>query len=137
MSEAIHTGTKHYPIPPALLEKARALPVYPSTTTLQYLQVDEDGAIGKVELPDHPCIRCAECDEMIMPDDFQTRLGHLFLHHGWRMNGKRYNSNNHLIEALTCINGYTEHDWDQPAGLPPTVCIRCDLLKPGQEASDR
>jgi len=40
-----------------------------------------------------------------------------------------------LAEPGPCINGYAEHDWDQPASLPPTVCIRCDILKPTEDAN--
>lgn len=102
MTEPVRIGTgaptRNYDIAPALLERARALPVEPGTTDRRYPVVDEQGAYEIVEEKDAPCIRCKECGDMIFPDDFQARLGHLFTHHGWRMNGKRYDNHNNVIE---------------------------------------
>jgi hypothetical protein len=103
----------------SLVELARHWPTYPSTYQAKQGRPPERVSVAM------PCRRCTACDCVVLPDDLAGRLAHLTSMHGYRMNGRRYDNENRLL----CIDDYADHDWDQPAGRPPTVCIRCDVLK--------
>lgn len=91
---------KRYPIHPSLVKLAREWATYQSKTTRQYMSVDPNGMSSWVTEQDVPCARCAECDDEILVNDPTGRLGHLTGHHGWRMNGKRYDGQNQILEEL-------------------------------------
>jgi hypothetical protein len=46
------------------------------------------------------CLRCKKCHDVIMPEDQDGILGHLMMHHGWRMDGRRFDNRNVLLETL-------------------------------------
>lgn len=48
------------------------------------------------------CEQCPdpECGGAIIPAGVEGRLSHLMSHHGWRMNGRRYDNQNVLLEVL-------------------------------------
>lgn len=98
--EAFSGSLRTYKVHPQLIAKAKAWPVYRSTTTRQYVRQDVDGFTAWVTETDVPCIRCRECDDEILVNDPTGRLGHLAQHHGWRMNGKRYDGQNNVVEEL-------------------------------------
>lgn len=89
-----------YEINPALVKMAQGWGVYVSTTDRSYMTADADGTRQWVTETEVPCTRCSDCDDEILPNDVQGRLGHLFTHHGWRMNGKQYDGKNNILGEL-------------------------------------
>jgi len=98
--EGFEGPQKRYPIHPGLVRLAKELPTYRSTTTRQFMTSGEDGSLTWVVEKDIPCSRCVECEDEILVNDPTGRLGHLMLNHGWRMNGKRYDGQNQILEEL-------------------------------------
>jgi hypothetical protein len=69
-----------------LEQLAENWPFYPDTA------VDRHGHHWPVD-------RCAECLGACVRGT-EGRLGHLTLEHGWRLNGRRYDNQNNLLETL-------------------------------------
>jgi hypothetical protein len=73
---------------PDLVRLAEELPAVPDVAT------DSQGR-------EWACERCPEpCGGVIVPAGVDGRLHHLVLEHGWRMDGRRYDNQNRLLEVL-------------------------------------
>lgn len=72
---------------PLLVEKAEKLAAVPFTAT---------DSLGRP----WACERCPDCDGAIIPPGTDGRLAHLMREHGWRMDGRRFDNRNQLLEAL-------------------------------------
>jgi hypothetical protein len=77
----------------ALIELARTWPTHMDHASSQTgFPGDEDRRTVTV-----PCERCNECDGRIFPENLEGRLHHLFLEHGYRMDGSQFNGKNELV----------------------------------------
>lgn len=85
---------------PELVDRARELPVYPSSFN-KPVRVDDEGADGgyRIEHRHTLAIRCQHDDMLIWPDTLAQRVGHLTRDHGYRMDGRRPED-----EGLVCSN---------------------------------
>lgn len=75
---------------PELVDRARELPVYPSSFE-KPVRIDDEHADGgfRIEHRHTVSIRCLQCDMLIWPDTLANRVGHLTRDHGYRMDGRR------------------------------------------------
>jgi hypothetical protein len=98
--EAFSGSLRTFKVHPGLVDLARTWPTYRDATTRQYMKQDDFGQSVWVTEVDVPCVRCTDCDDEILVNDPTGRLGHLAQFHGWRMNGKRYDGQNNVLEEL-------------------------------------
>jgi hypothetical protein len=86
---------------PDLVAAARMLLCYESTRIAVTGQYPDQTRVPV------PALRCYECDGVLISPllypqmDMATKVGHLTLCHGYRMDGKRYDNQNNMIEEDT------------------------------------